>query len=288
MIALTLGIAIGLLLQGGLLAFTSLHRDDFKKIFAISAVWILGPLIADTLYAGSVSIFYSEKFEYTGVSFFGLFSYFLVMPFYGFINTTLLQKINTESVLFILIACFFETVRTSKPEWITASIGWTLLIIPGFFFSKRVFGKVILYGVFLSQLLFYAIMQFDKMYQIFVLPETDQHTIMLALITSMLALYIAFHVWFLVKFILLIFVSIRERGRTVTGILVDPLVRSIHIKPVWIAVTVFIQIGFLYFSLEIADNQWSILILQACFFVPPQLIAIIIRIKNRNLATNSV
>lgn len=118
------------------------------------------------------------------------------------------------------------------------------------------------------------------MYSLFLLPETGESQLLKSVISSMLALYIAFHVWFLIKFIILIFMTVRERGRKVAAEIMEPLVENSHLKSGWILTATGLQLLLLYLSHTLTGEGLSLLILHVCFFGPPQIVAILIRKMN--------
>lgn len=253
---LTLALAIGFSLQTFLLARATLSSTHWKRMTVLALLWCIVPTLLDL----ALQLFWmdgDEEVRSADISGFALLSFFFVVPFYGFINGRLLQAINEESVLFLSLATLYMlhlqnlvSLPANPQEPLSAATAW--FAMPGIPLAALLLRRrnpdsllagAILYGCFLSLLILTAVLQFDKIYVTLALPPGMQPSFLPLLTGSMLALYLAFHLWFGAKFMMILISCVRERGRDLASQFLSEKVRNPHLPWPAIILIALLQVG---------------------------------------------
>ncbi|MCB1138173.1 MAG: hypothetical protein KDK25_08765 [Leptospiraceae bacterium] len=262
---LILALSIGFTVQTFLLARATLDSVHWKRMTALALIWCMVPAFLDMALQA-----FSPDGDAQGspgdISGFALLSYFFVVPFYGFINGRLLQTINEESVLFLSLAALYLlqlqnllTIPTVAPEFLSPGAAWFALpCVPltAFLIRRRnpdsLAAPCLIYCFFLFLLILAAILQFDRIYVTLALPPGMQPSFFPLLTGSMLSIYLAFHLWFGAKFLMILLTCLRERGRDLAREFLSQKVRQPHLPWPAILLIASLQIALFAANMEFA------------------------------------
>ena len=276
---MTLAIASGFALQAFLLARATLRKDHWQKLAILSLLWCILPALLEV-----ILLFFAD-WSPGDLSGFALFSFLIVVPFYGFLNARLLQAINEETVLFLSVAVLY--LLSYQKFWHPGFAG--ILAVPLLALLLRkwkpesLLSPFLSYGLFLTLLLSVALLQFQRIYTTMALPESIQPGFLPLFMGSMLAMYLAFHLWFAAKFIMIGITCLRSRGRQLAGLLLQDKVRARHLPGLAVGLVVALQI-ILYASNHMANWIEPALLLEGSVLLLPQAMGFWIR---RNSKSNS-
>ncbi|MCB1165619.1 MAG: hypothetical protein KDK33_05680 [Leptospiraceae bacterium] len=243
-------LAFGFLAQSSLLAFTTLRRDHARNFLILTIVWILIPVALDSI-IGAWRWAFSDGYRTTEMSGFALFSYLIVMPFYGFVNGRLLQVIAEETVLFVAMTLAYLLLAHGQVGlWPVPAIA---IVASVFFFVFRrleLSRRIVLYGIFLAEMLLFAYVQFDIIYATLASPEGTP-PVWTMILAGMLSLYLAFHLWFGAKFIMIVLSCIRAPGRELADQFFSEKVLDRHLPlPVVLLIVTLQSLLFLNLKLQ--------------------------------------
>ena len=234
---LVAAISIGFALQTFLLSSATLRQDHWKKVTLLAIIWCILPVSVEL-----ILMLFLDRSETGDISGFALLSFLFVAPFYGFLNARLLQSINEESLLFLSLAVLYLLfIHVWHPFWLILTIIPVLTLLLRHRNQDSLLAPMLGYGLFLFLLITVTLLQFQRIYVTMALPENQQPGFFDLLMGSMLALYLAFHLWFAAKFIMIAFTCIRFRGRELARPLFQSKMRNRHLPYPAIILVLFIQ-----------------------------------------------
>lgn len=218
---LTLSLALGLVLQTFLLSSITLPRRRSLILTGVAAVWVLGPWLIELAWVWLRSLWTGEPLQFNmEISGFGLFSFFYVFPFYGFLNPHLLQIINRLAVAMLTLV-FWYTVYIVYADYfqerlpfLILGIGCSLITFIALFLKRLpIVFKFFLYAWFLTILLTLVFLELPRIFAIVSAPVDRVPGFIETMMVAVIFLYLAFHTWFAFKYALILLSNIRKRGR---------------------------------------------------------------------------
>ncbi|MBI40155.1 MAG: hypothetical protein CMF59_11185 [Leptospiraceae bacterium] len=270
-------IGLGFTIQSWLLSAATLRKDHWIKFTSMAALWCLIPVAIDVLL-----MVFVDRDTPGDISGFALMSFLFVVPFYGFLNARLLQSINEETLMFLSLAVvYLVSLSIWHPLW------FSVLIIPIIVWILRwreplsLVAALLGYGLFLFLLITVAILQFQRIFVTLALPVSMQPGFFTLLAGSMLALYLAFHLWFAAKFIMIAITCVRSRGRALARDLLQSKVRSRHLPYPVIIMILFLQAG-VYLTNRYLQWMEPALIVEASVLLLPQAVNYWLRGRLKN------
>ncbi|MCB1174270.1 MAG: hypothetical protein KDK39_11915 [Leptospiraceae bacterium] len=220
-ILFSIAICIGFLLQVVLLARENLDRKRAWRVIGGSAVWLLGSVLIELVFWLAARIGLRAGPYYPGEVVIGaIFMYLYVFPFYGFFENRLLQVVNRSSVWLLTVVFWYSVlVLPTSPARYYPILFYTTIAVNLIAFTLSwsrqpgSWARLFIYGWFLYTLMLLALMELPRAFVFLNDNSSDWLNLARVVLAAMLLLYFTFHIWFALKYLLVLMTCLRSSGR---------------------------------------------------------------------------
>lgn len=213
-------LALGFFVQTSWLAVRSLARRPASAVIVVAALWLCAPPILEAVQLG-IRAFFPDAAAWREGEFLGsaLLVFLYVGPFYGFVNARFLQTLHPASIASLSV--HFSLLCAARGSDLPAA--WLLMaalaisgaVLLAVFFARQLawFFRMALYGWFLAILGAAAWLEARFFFGQLDLSPEELPGPVTTFFAGMAGLYALFHLWFAVKYALIVLSCARGEGR---------------------------------------------------------------------------
>lgn len=215
-----IALALGFFAQTSWLAVRSLARRPALAVILVAALWLCAPALLETLQLLIRTLLPSaiawREGEFLGSA---LLTFLYVGPFYGFVNARFLQTLHPASIaslsLHFAAVSLFHWSGDSSPGLLAAVLAISGVVLAIALLVRQLAWSVrmALYGWFLAMLGAAAWLEARFFFGQLDLSPEELPGPVTTFFAGMAGLYALFHLWFAVKYALIVFSSARGEGR---------------------------------------------------------------------------
>jgi hypothetical protein len=220
MLIFMIALALGFFVQTSWLAARSMARRPALAVILIAALWLCAPPVLEAVQLG-IRAFFPNAIAWREGELLGgaLLLFLYIGPFYGFVNARFLQTLHPASIASLSV--HFSLLCAAR--WSELPAAWLMMlalaisgaVLLAVFFAQQLawFFRMALYGWFLAILGAAAWLEARFFFgQLDLSPEELPGSVT-AFFAGMAGLYALFHLWFAVKYALIVLSCTRGEGR---------------------------------------------------------------------------
>lgn len=220
MLIFMIALALGFFAQTSWLAVRSLARSPALAVTLVAALWLGAPALLETAQL-LIRLLWPDAVAWREGEFLGsaLLTFLYVGPFYGFVNARFLQTLHPASIaslsLHFATVCVFHWSGLAWPGLLALVLGISGGVLLAALFVRQLAWPVrmALYGWFLAMLGVAAWLEARFFFGQLDLSPGELPGPATTFFAGMAGLYALFHLWFAIKYALIVLSCARGEGR---------------------------------------------------------------------------